>query len=178
MAESHGAHTEVPGHKEPFPPFNKETYASQLVWLVIIFVALYVVLSKLALPRIESIIEGRRNRIAGDLGEAQRLKEAAEAATAAYQKVLADARGNAQGIGAKARDALMAEAEARRKVTEGELNKKLEAAEKTIATTKAAAMSNVKAIATDAASAIVERLLGTAPNDKAVNDAVVDALKR
>ena len=66
MAESHGAHTEVPGHKEPFPPFNKETYASQLVWLVITFVALYVVLSKLALPRIEGIIEGRRNRIAGD----------------------------------------------------------------------------------------------------------------
>jgi F-type H+-transporting ATPase subunit b len=179
MAESTSAHTEAPsgGHKEPFPPFNKETYASQLFWLVLTFVALYVVLSRLALPRIEGIIEGRRSRIAGDLAEAQRLKQESEAATAAYQKVLADARANAQGIAGKARDTMMAEADARRKVTEDDLNKKLEAAEKTISTTKTAAMANVKSIATDAAAAIVQQLIGKAPSEKAVSDAVADVLK-
>ena len=51
------AHTEHPGGKPPFPPFNKETFASQLVWLVIFFVALYVIISKLAIPRLGGIIE-------------------------------------------------------------------------------------------------------------------------
>lgn len=179
MAEPTGAHTAAEGgHKGPFPPFNKETYASQLIWLVLTFVALYVVMSRLALPRIAGIIESRQGKIASDLAEAQRLKEASEAATTAYEKVLADARANAQNIAAKTREKLMAAAEDRRKVTEERLNKKLDEAEKTIASTKSAAMSNVKTIATDAAAAIVQRLIGTAPDAKAVSDAVADVTKR
>jgi len=179
MAQPTRSHTEAEGgHKGPFPPFNSETYASQLIWLVLTFVALYVVMSKLALPRIGGIIEARQGRIAGDLAEAQRLKEEAEAATVAYEKTLADARNNAQGIAAKTRDKLMAAAEERRKATEERLNKKLEEADKAIAATKTAAMANVKTIATDAAAAIVQRLIGTAPDAKAVGDAVADALKR
>ena len=180
MATPTNAHTAASpgGHKEPFPPFNAETYASQLVWLAITFVALYVVMSRLALPRIGGIIEARRARIASDLAEAQRLKEEAEAATLAYEKVLADARANAQAIGAKTRDKLMAAADERRKSTEERLNKKLEEAEKAITAAKSAAMANVKAIATEAAGAIVERLIGSAPAEKAVSDAVADALKR
>jgi F-type H+-transporting ATPase subunit b len=145
---------------------------------VITFVALYVVMSKIALPRVGGIIQARQGRIAGDLAEAQRLKEEAEAATTAYEKVLADARNNAQGIAAKNRDKLMAAAEERRKATEDRINKKLEEADKAIAATKSAAMANVKTIATDAAAAIVQRLTGTAPDDKAVSGAVADALKR
>jgi F-type H+-transporting ATPase subunit b len=179
MAEQTGAHTEAEGgHKGPFPPFNSETYASQLIWLVLTFVALYVVMSKLALPRIKGIIDARHGRIASDLAEAQRLKEGAEAATVAYEKVLADARNNAQGIAAKNRDKLMAAADERRKATEDRLNKKLEEADKAIAATKAAAMGNVKTIATDAASAIVQQLIGAAPDAKAVDTAIADALKR
>ena len=66
----------------------------------------------------------------------------------------------------------------RRKTLEDELNVKLAEAEKSIAATKQAAMANVRAIAEDAARAIVERLIGTAPSDKAVADAVADVLKR
>ncbi len=179
MAEPTGAHTEAEGgHKGPFPPFNSETYASQLIWLVLTFVALYVVMSKLALPRIGGIIQARQGRIASDLAEAQSLKEKAEAATAAYEKLLADARANAQGIAAKTRDKLMAAAEDRRKTTEARLNKKLEEAEKAIEGTKSAAMANVKTIATEAATAIVQRLTGTAPAEKTVSDAVAGVLKR
>jgi F-type H+-transporting ATPase subunit b len=72
----------------------------------------------------------------------------------------------------------MAEADKRRKTLEDQLHRQLEDAEKTIAKTKTAAMGNVRGIATDAATAIVERLIGTAPSDKAVADAVADALKR
>jgi F-type H+-transporting ATPase subunit b len=178
MAESTSAHTEADGHKGPFPPFQVETFASQLLWLVVTFVALYVVMSRLALPRIGGIIEARRARIADDFAEAQRLKDKTEAATAAYEKTLAEARANAQAIATQTRDKLMAAAEERRKATEERLGKRLEEAEKAIAATRTAAMSNVKGIATEAATAIVQRLIGKAPAEKAVGDAVADALKR
>ena len=73
---------------------------------------------------------------------------------------------------------LMAKADERRKVTEEELRKRLEEAEKTISATKNAAMANVRAIAIEAAAAIVQRLIGSVPSDKAVSTAVGDALKR
>lgn len=180
MAESHNAHTAVPSdsHKGPFPPFQADSFASQLIWLALIFITLYIVMAKLALPRIGGIIESRRTKIADDLTSAQRFKEDSDAAIAAYEKKLADARANAQAIGSKTRDELMAKAEARRKVTEEALNKKLEAAEKTIAATKTDAMSNVRSIATETAAAIVERLIGAAPSEKTVADAVTQVLKR
>ena len=61
------AHTEVPGHKAPFPPFQKETFVSQLVWFVIAFIALYVLIKKLAIPQIGGIIEARVARREDDI---------------------------------------------------------------------------------------------------------------
>ena len=177
MAEK--AHTEVPGgHSGGFPPFQKETFASQLFWLIIAFAILYVLMSKLALPRVGAIIDARKSRIDGDLAAANQLKTSADAAMAAYEKSLAEARGRAQTIGNETRDRLNAEAEKSRKALDEQLNVKLAEAEKTIAATKTAAMSNVRSIATDAASAIVTRLTGTAPADAAVASAIDSVLKR
>ena len=173
------AHTEQPsGGKPPFPPFNKDTFASQLVWLALTFVLLYLLMSRVALPRVGGIIAARSTQVAADLAEAQKLKDETDGAIAAYEKTLADARANAQALAAQTRDKLMAAADQRRKQLEGKLNEKLAEAEKTIVATKTAAMSNVRAIATEAAAAIVQRLIGTAPDDRAVADAVTDALKR
>jgi F-type H+-transporting ATPase subunit b len=172
------AHTEHPGGKPQFPPFNKETFPSQLVWFVVFFVALYVIISKLAIPRIGGIVEARRGRIEGDLAEANALKGQSDAALSAYEKSLADARGRAQTLANETRDSLNAEAEVARKRLEGELNTKLAAAEQTITATKTAAMANVHGIAVDTASAIVQRLIGTQPAGGALEAAVADALKR
>jgi F-type H+-transporting ATPase subunit b len=172
------AHTEHPGGKIPFPPFNKETFASQLVWLVIFFVALYVIISKLAIPRLGGIIDARSQRIDGDLAEAKKLKDQSDAALASYEKSLADARIRAQALAAETRDKLSAEADQVRRKLETELNAKLAKAEETIAATKLSAMANVQGIAADTASTIVERLIGTAPSGSAVQAAVADALKR
>ena len=180
MAEpAHKASTEQPGGGHGgFPPFQSQTFASQLVWLAIAFVLLYVLMSKLALPRVGALIEGRRKHIEGDIAEAGRLKTQSDDAAAAYEKALADARGRAQGIANETRDRQAAEANTRRKALEDQLNVKLADAEKTIAATKETAMSSVRGIAEDAARAIVERLTGAAPADKAVSDAVGDVLKR
>jgi F-type H+-transporting ATPase subunit b len=180
MAEpTHTASTEHPaqdGHGG-FPPFQSETFASQLVWLAIAFVLLYVLMAKLALPRVGAIIESRQKRIQDDLTDASRLKGESDAAVAAYEKALAEARNRAQAIANETRERHAAEAEARRKVLEAELNSKLADAEKTIAATKQAAMGNVRSIAEDAARAIVERLIGETPDERAVAAAVADALK-
>jgi F-type H+-transporting ATPase subunit b len=172
--------TEVPGGHSPksFPPFDQQTFASQLVWLVIAFVALYVLMSKIALPRVGAILQARRDRIAADLAEAERHRAESEAAVAAYEKALAEARNRAQGIANETRDKLHAATETRRKTLEADLHAKLAAAEKTIAQTKAAAMDNVRSVAADATAAIVERLAGAAPSAQAVTQAVDGALKR
>jgi F-type H+-transporting ATPase subunit b len=134
-------------------------------------------MAKLALPRVGAIIESRQKRIEGDLADASRLKGESEAAVAAYEKALADARNRAQAIATETRERQAAEAETRRKALESDLNTKLAQAEKTIAATKQAAMGNVRGIAEDATRAIVERLIGEAPNEKTVAAAVADALK-
>jgi F-type H+-transporting ATPase subunit b len=134
-------------------------------------------MAKVALPRVGVIIENRQKRIADDLAGAASLKAESDAAIAAYEKALAEARARAQAIANETRDKQAAAAEATRKRLEGELNAKLAEAEKTIAATKQAAMTNVRGIAADATKAIVDRLIGKAPADAAVDAAVADALK-
>jgi F-type H+-transporting ATPase subunit b len=165
-------------HDGGFPPFQSQSFASQLVWLVIAFVLLYVLMAKLALPRVGGIIENRQKRMDDDVAEAGKLKQQSDDAVAAYEKALADARGRAQTIANETRERQAAEADAARKKVEDQLNVKLADAEKTIAATKQAAMGNVRAIAEDAAGAIVERLIGTAPDQKSVAEAVAGVLKR
>ena len=172
------AHTEVPGEKKPFPPFEPTYIASQLFWLVIIFAVLYVMMAKLILPRIGGIIEGRRKSIEDDLARATQHRKDADAALAAYEQSLADARNRAQGVANETRDRLNAQAEKTRQELEAKLNAKLADAEKTIAATRVAAMANVHGIAAEAAAAIVQRLSGIAPSGGAVESAVADALKR
>ncbi len=106
------------------------------------------------------------------------MKDEADAAIAAYEKALADARARAQAIAAETRDKLNAAAEANRKDLEGKLHGKLADAEKSIAATKSAAMANVRGIAQEAAAAIVNRLIGITPSADAVARAVEDAIKR
>ena len=181
MAEKHATATEQvpPGEKGgAFPPFDKTTFASQLVSLVVFFVALYVIIARLVQPQIGGILEARKTRIDDDLAEAERNREQSDAALAAYEKQLAEARNRAQTVANETRDRLNAEAEKSRRALEDKLNVKLAEAEKTIAATKTAAMTNVRGIATEAASAIVQRLTGAAPAGSAVEAAVADALKR
>jgi F-type H+-transporting ATPase subunit b len=184
VAESHGnakgatAHTEADGgHKAPFPPFQKDTFASQLVSLLVAFVALYLIVSRIALPRVGSLLDERQKAIEGDLAAAQKLKDASDGALKAYEADLAAARSRAQAIGTETREKLNAASEAERKALEQRLTHKLAEAEKTIASTREAAMTNVRGIAAEAAAAIVQRLTGVLPDGKSVDSAVDASLK-
>jgi F-type H+-transporting ATPase subunit b len=173
-----GAHTEAEGHgKGVFPPFQKETFASQLVSFAIAFALLYAIVSKIALPRVGGLLAARQGMIDNDLAEAQKLKDESDTALKAYESELASARSRAQAIGNETREKLNAQSEAERKALEQRLGKKLEEAEASIATTRQTAMGNVRSIASEAAAAIVQRLTGTLPDGATVASAIDASLK-
>jgi F-type H+-transporting ATPase subunit b len=155
------AGTAVPaeGH-ETFPPFNAATFPSQILWLVITFGLFYLFLKRVVMPRVGAIIDVRNDRISQDLDHAARLKGEADAAVAAYEQELAEAKSRANAIGQQASDAAKTETESTRKKLEAELEKKLGEAEASIASIKARAMKEVGTIAEDTTSAIVEALVG------------------
>jgi len=155
-----------------FPPFDPTHFPSQLLWLAITFGLFYLFLKRAALPRIGNILEVRRDRIAQDLDQAARMKDEADAAVAAYEQELAEARRKANTIGQDARDKAKAAAEAERRKVEDKLNGDLAAAEERIASIKRTAMKDVDQIASDTASAIIQQLLGTRVDGKDVAAAV------
>ena len=115
------ASTEPPpktGHGE-FPPFQTETFASQLFWLVIAFVLLYVLMSKIALPRVASIIESRKKKIEDDLAEAGNLKTQSDETMAGYEKALVDAHVRGQAIVNETREKQALEAAAQPQAARG-----------------------------------------------------------
>jgi F-type H+-transporting ATPase subunit b len=171
-------HIPASEHGKGFPPFNPETFASQLVWLVLVFGVLYLLMSRVALPRVGAIMDARRQSVEGDLAEAKRLKDSSDAAIAAYEKALADARGRAQALANETREKYAADAEAARKQLDATLNNRLAQAEQAIAVRRTAAMANVQDIAVETAAAIVERLIGNTPAKPDVAKAVTDTLKR
>jgi F-type H+-transporting ATPase subunit b len=171
-------HIPASEHGRGFPPFDAQTFASQLFWLALAFIALYLLMSRVALPRVGSILEDRRKRVEGDLAEAEQLKGQSDAAIAAHEKALAEARGRAQALASETRAKAAAAADARRKEVDAKLASHVADAEKTIAATRTSAMANVRGIAGEAAAAIVERLTGTVPASQEVADAVGKVLKR
>ncbi|MTI18683.1 F0F1 ATP synthase subunit B [Rhodobacteraceae bacterium RKSG542] len=161
-----------------FPPFDSTTYPSQLLWLAITFGVFYWVMAKVVLPRIGGILEDRRDRIAGDMAEASRLKKETDDAIASYEQALADARKKANNMASEARTKLSAETEAARVAAEDKLAAKLSEAEQSIAKIKADSLAQVGDIAADTTGDLVKVLIGgKAPTKASVTKAVADVLK-
>jgi F-type H+-transporting ATPase subunit b len=154
------------------PQMDTSTYASQLFWLALTFTFLYVFLSRMILPRIGQVIEERRDRIARDLDKAAELQSNSEAALAAYEASLAEARSKAHALGQETRDRLIEETDAKKAAVEAGLAKKLSVAEGKIAETKERALASIKDVANDTAAAVVEHLLGESADAAAVTAAV------
>ncbi|KQK27886.1 hypothetical protein ARD30_07115 [Bosea thiooxidans] len=166
------------GEKASFPPFDPAHFASNLFWLAITFAALYWLMSKVALPRLGSILEERADTIGRDLDQATEMQAKAEEMAQAYEKALGEARKNAQGIAQTARETGAKASEAQRHATEAELAAKLAQAEATIAKTKVKAMGNVRDLGSDVAVAIVTKLTGQAPSASEASAAIDQALTR
>ncbi len=155
---------------------NINDFAPQLIWLAISFVLLYLIMSRLALPRVGQILEERSSRIAGDLATAAKLREDTEKAIAEYEQALADAKARAQGIARQARDEMTRDIERQRAEVDQTIAAQTADAEKRINTMKEAALTHVGEIATDTAEALVARLLGKTVDRSELQGAVNEAL--
>jgi F-type H+-transporting ATPase subunit b len=128
------------------------------------------------LPKVKAAIEGRRHHLDGDLNRAAALKEEAEATLAAYHRTLAEARAAAQETLRQTGEKLAAEAAERQRQLSATLAEQIAAAETRIAASKEQALGEVRSIAAEVGSAVVEKLTGAAPNPSAMNGAVGHAL--
>ncbi|HEX4028035.1 MAG TPA: hypothetical protein VHX18_10470 [Rhizomicrobium sp.] len=156
------ATTAVPARHEAagFPPFKTETFPSQLFWLALTFCFLFVVLWRVAGPRINTAITGRRNTINASINDAAKARADAEAAQGAYEEALARARGRANALAEETRATLNAEIAHAKAEADARAHDAMAAADARITATRESAKSAVMAAARDAAIAIVERLTG------------------
>jgi F-type H+-transporting ATPase subunit b len=155
------------------PQLDVSTYLPQLFWLAVTFIALYLVMRYLAVPRLGGAIEARRKKLEEDLDRASRMKAEAEAVIAAHEKVLADARAQAQATLKEAADKHAAEAAERQRALGESLAQEIEAAERQIAAEKERALSEIRGVAVELAQSIAEKLIG-APAEKAAAGGAVD----
>ena len=158
------------------PQLDAGSWPAQLFWLALIFTGFYFFLSRVALPRVATVLEERRDRIANDLDQAALLQKRGDEALAAYEQSLAEARARANGIARQMRDDVAADTDKRMKALEAELAAKAAEAETRIRASRDAVMANVTEIAADAAQTIVAQITGETPDRARVEGAVSGAL--
>lgn len=158
------------------PQLCFEWFPNQIFWLVVTLVAIYFVLSRIALPRIAAVLAERSGTITNDIAAAEEFKLKAAEAEKAYEKALADARAEAQAIAAEARAEVQKDVDAAIAKADAEIAARSAEAEAKIAEIRDSALANVETVAKDTAGEIVTALGGKA-DDSAVKAAVEARLK-
>ena len=159
------------------PQLNPLDWGPQLIWLVLTFGILYLLMKRIALPRIGGVLQVRHGRISGDLEEADRLRRETQEAIAAYEQALAEAKQKAHGIADQGRAKLKAEMAAERARLDHELGAKAAEAEARIETARVSALKDVNVVAADVAIDLVKQLIGLTPSSAEAEKAVVAARK-
>ena len=159
------------------PQFNPAFFAPQLFWLALTFITLYILMAKVALPKIGAVLDERQRKIDDNLDRAAQLKAEAEAAVAAYEKALAESRAHAHGVIKEAAERLAKQSDERNRETAARLADQIKAGEGRIAAAKQTALAGVRDVAIDVAAAAFARLIGTTPDQGKLDAAVGAALK-
>ena len=156
-----GAHAAAGGHESAgLPQFDFSQWPGQIAWFLIMFFAVMAFIRFFAAPKVGGTIEAREGKIAGDIADARRMKDEADAQAAAAATEAAQARAGAQRVAAEARAKAQAEIAARLAEEEAKLAATGAAAEARIASAREAAMVNVAGIGAETAGAIIEKLTG------------------
>lgn len=174
------ANTEVAQDQGGLPQLNviaDGTYTNQIAWLFITFVFLFLVVSRIVLPRVTKVLGEREENVADNLDTAERLKHEVEEVKAAYEAAVADARKKAQEIVLGAKDTIQADIAKAQADLDADLGAKAEAAEARIAKAREEALAGIDAIATEVTSEMVSKLAGVEAKEKIVTDAVKAALE-
>ncbi len=164
-------------HAEGMPQLDFANYPNQWFWLVVTLLVLYVVISRIALPRIASVLAERQGAIARDIEQAETLKRQAVEAEEAYKKALADARAEAGRIVAEAKADIQKELDIATEAAEAEIAAKSNESELRIAEIRKGALDSIEAVARDTAGEIVKAIMPVAADQKAIDAAVTAKLK-
>lgn len=158
------------------PQFNPEWFASQIFWLAITFIILYLLMSRIALPRVAEILQERQEKVEEDLAKAERLRQEAQDVSQAYEQSLAEARAQAQKILREAQEDIARHQSDRHQAFTQELNKKVEEAEQRIEAAKQDAMKNLDSAAAEVAQSAALKLMGGRIGKAKAETAVKDAI--
>lgn len=170
---SHGAAEASSGG---LPQLDFSTFPNQIFWLVVTLVVIFLVLTKVALPRIAAVLAERRGTITNDIVAAEELKARALEAEDAYNKALADARAAAAQIVADAKADIQADLDKATVKADAEISAKAAESEAAIAEIRAGALEAVKEVAKDTAKEIISALGGKA-DARSVTSAVNARMK-
>lgn len=154
------------------PQFDSTTFASQLFWLLVTFGLLFMIASRVLLPRIAGILSARQEKIDDDLNRAGIVKGEAETALAAYEKTMADGKAEAQGLLRQAAEEMAAAGAKRHEELAAKLAGEVGEAEIRIDEAKAAAVDNIGQVAGEVAQAAIQRLIGVQVDQAAAGKAV------
>ena len=166
------------GAEEGMPQLNPEFWTAQIFWLILIFLALYVINWKIFLPKITNSIENRKSRIINDLSEAEKLKENAEKKLIEYNKIISDARKEAIKIINENKKKLERDIENKKRKFSEEIEKELSNAEKEIKNLKKESVLNINKIAKEISSEIVKQVIGSDVNMSNVSAIIDDVSKK
>lgn len=165
--------TQGAGSAQGLPQLNFDTFANQIFWLLVALVAIYLILSRVSLPRISAVLAERQGTITNDLTAAEDLKAKAAEAEEAYNKALADARAEAQNIIAKTKAEIKDDLDKANAEADAKIAEKTAEGEKRIAEIREEAMQSVREVARDTTGEIVAAMGGKA--DAETVDAAVAA---
>ena len=164
-------------HAQGMPQLDFATFPNQIFWLVITLLVIYFVMSRIALPRIATVLAERHGAIQGDLNKAEELKAKAVEAEAAYNAALVEARSQAQGIIAEAKAEIQGELDKAIAKADAEIAAKSTESEAAIKEIRDNAVQSVKEVATATTAEIVKAVMPSADDAKTVKAAVTARLK-
>lgn len=172
--ETNGGATE---HYVGMPQLNFDWFSNQIFWLVVTLVVIYIIMNRIALPRIAGVLADRSGAIQRDLDAAEDMKRKAVEAEEAYNKALADARSQASDIVAETRAEIQKDLDAATAKADAEISAKAAESEKAIMEIRKGAMKSVEKVASDTAANIVEAVMPGAGDAKAIKAAITARLK-
>ena len=169
--------TETTEHAQGMPQLDFSTFPNQIFWLVVTLIVIYLLMSRVALPRIASVLNERHGAIQSDLDKADEMKAKAVEAETAYNQALVDARAEAQSIVAHARAEIQKDLDVAMLKADAEIAVKTEESAAAIKEISATAVAAIKVVANDTAKEIVKTVMPGAGDAKAVKAAVTARLK-
>ena len=159
------------------PQLNPEFWISQIFWLTLTFGILYLVLSKLILPKISTNLESRKSQILENIEAAEKQREDSETKLKEYEEIISKSKLEAKTIFNQAREKALKDINAKKEVLEGQIDEEISKAEEEIKTLRNGAPDKINKIAIETSSELIQKLIGAEVNNSSIS-AIVDDLSR